>query len=229
MARRLNDTRNRILRAAGELFSDAGIRAGGMDQIAERACVTKRTLYYHFRSKDDLIAAYMSELNGATLARLRAMMQGGGETLADRVSFLLSELARAAAAPRWRGCGFLSAAFEVGEMPGHPARRIAAAHKRAMEDWLTEEIRRESLACAEFRARCLMLLLDGTIAQLVVHKDAEYAATAAAMARSILAQTEDAAADRQCSTAAHRCGRRVGMRDIECGTRRERSEHCSSL
>jgi len=42
--------------AADDLFYGEGVRATSMDAIAERAGVTKRTLYYHFRSKDDLPA-----------------------------------------------------------------------------------------------------------------------------------------------------------------------------
>jgi len=55
----LPTTRETIIQAADDLFYGEGIRAASMDAIAERAGVTKRTLYYHFRSKDDLIAAYL--------------------------------------------------------------------------------------------------------------------------------------------------------------------------
>ena len=53
-----NPTRERILTAASKLFYAEGIRAVGVDAVAEKAGLTKRTLYYHFRSKDDLVAAY---------------------------------------------------------------------------------------------------------------------------------------------------------------------------
>ena len=53
------DTRSLILLRAAELFYGEGIRAISMDRIAEAVGVTKKTLYYHFRSKDDLIEAYL--------------------------------------------------------------------------------------------------------------------------------------------------------------------------
>ena len=54
--------RERILASARELFYRHGIRAVGVDAIAEAAATNKMTLYRHFGSKDELIAAYLREL-----------------------------------------------------------------------------------------------------------------------------------------------------------------------
>jgi AcrR family transcriptional regulator len=43
-----------------------------MDEIAAAARVTKRTLYYHFRSKDDLIAAALERQHEIALSTFRA-------------------------------------------------------------------------------------------------------------------------------------------------------------
>jgi AcrR family transcriptional regulator len=51
------DTRGRILDAALELFSEHGFDGTTLQQIADRLGVTKAALYYHFRSKDDLLDA----------------------------------------------------------------------------------------------------------------------------------------------------------------------------
>src|SRR5438105_10580733 len=50
----------RILAAADKLFYEQGIRAVGVDTIAAEAGVSKRTLYNHYPTKDDLIAAYLT-------------------------------------------------------------------------------------------------------------------------------------------------------------------------
>ena len=63
-----HDTKGRILRAAYELFYRQGFTRVSVDAIAERAGVTKRTIYYHFASKDDVIAAVM-EVQHAYLLR----------------------------------------------------------------------------------------------------------------------------------------------------------------
>lgn len=192
MARMTTDTRTRILMAADEVFSDEGFRGGGVDRIAQRAGVTKRTLYYHFRSKDDLIAACLSERDRPALKRLRGSLEADAGSAAERVNRLLEEIAKAAANPRWRGCGFLRAAFELAELPGHPARAIAANHKRRFEEWLAELIRRDGLPEAKAKARSLMLVIDGTVAQLVVHRDIGYATHAMALVRLVLDEPDQA-------------------------------------
>jgi AcrR family transcriptional regulator len=179
-------TRRRILEAADALFYAEGVRAIGVDRIAEQAGVTKRTLYYHFRSKDDLVAAYLAERDAPTMARYRRWFGGEGATVAERVAGMFGAFAEAASAPEWRGCGFLRVAVELADLPGHPARVIAAAHKKRFEAWLAEEIRAERLPEPEATARCLMVVLDGTVAQMIIHRDRAYVEAAKTLARSVL-------------------------------------------
>lgn len=63
------ETRQRLLAAVDEVFYPHGIRNGSVDDVAQRAGLTKRTLYYHFPSKDDLAAAYVQQRSDLTLAR----------------------------------------------------------------------------------------------------------------------------------------------------------------
>ena len=60
----------RILAAADRLFYHHGIRAVGVDAVAAKAGVSKRTLYNYYASKDDLIAAGAKwRLSCCTLSR----------------------------------------------------------------------------------------------------------------------------------------------------------------
>ena len=61
-----NEARNNILDAAEQLFYKHGIGAVGVDAVANAARVTKRTLYYHFASKEDLVAAYLDARDQST-------------------------------------------------------------------------------------------------------------------------------------------------------------------
>src|SRR6266478_10222891 len=54
--------RERILAAASDLFYRHGIRAVGVEAIAEAAGTNKMTLYRHFESKDELVAEYLRRL-----------------------------------------------------------------------------------------------------------------------------------------------------------------------
>jgi AcrR family transcriptional regulator len=51
------DTRARILHVAMELFAEQGFAATSTRELSERLGFTKAALYYHFRTKDDLLVA----------------------------------------------------------------------------------------------------------------------------------------------------------------------------
>ena len=54
------EVRERILETACRLFYQRGVRAVGVDLVVEKAGVAKTSLYRHFGTKDDLIAAFLA-------------------------------------------------------------------------------------------------------------------------------------------------------------------------
>ncbi|MFT8180979.1 helix-turn-helix domain-containing protein, partial [Mycobacteroides chelonae] len=68
----ITGARERLLEAAAQLTYLNGIDVTGVDAIAKQAGVTKRTLYQHFRSKDELVAAALQARDEPTIAGLRA-------------------------------------------------------------------------------------------------------------------------------------------------------------
>ncbi len=172
-------TRDRIVSAASKLFYSEGIRAVSVDAVAEKAGVTKRTLYYHFDSKDDLIAAYLEERDQPNLVLFKRWFSETEGDVADKVRGIFFNLAVAARHPRWKGCGFLRTSAELANMPGHPAMKIGAAHKRRVEDWLSSVFEAaEMRAQARILARQTILLLDGSFAVALLHRDPSYMETA---------------------------------------------------
>jgi len=167
-------TRERIVAAASELFYAEGIRAVSVDAVAERAGLTKRTLYYHFASKDDLIDAYLEAREQPNLARFRRWYEEGEGSVAERVRNMFRRLAMAARHPKWKGCGFLRASAELAGMPGHPAIRRGAAHKKDFELWLKGLFETDGVTGASELARQVVLLLDGSFAVVLLHRDASY-------------------------------------------------------
>jgi hypothetical protein len=53
------DTRERILEVAGELFTDHGYDVTSLREIADRLGFTKAALYYHFQSKEEILKALL--------------------------------------------------------------------------------------------------------------------------------------------------------------------------
>jgi len=152
--------RQRILAAAGELFYRHGIRAVGVESIAEAAGTNKMTLYRHFDSKDQLVAeylrqeagkadAYWTELArlhpGDPLAQIRAWLAGMAAHVADRNE---------------RGCALANAAVELPEKD-HPARAVIEDCKRRQRDELVRLCGSAGLSEPEMLADELLLLIEG--------------------------------------------------------------------
>ena len=180
-------TRERIITAAGKLFHAEGIRAVSVDAVAEKAGLTKRTLYYHFRSKDDLIAAYLETRDQPNLALFQRWFAESDGDVADKVRAIFTNLAASARHPKWKGCGFLRTSVELVNLPGHPAMTIGRAHKKRVEGWLASVFVEAGLASgAQDLARQVTLLLDGAFAVVLLHRDPTYMESAGDAAASLV-------------------------------------------
>ncbi|MCK9549809.1 TetR/AcrR family transcriptional regulator [Aquamicrobium sp.] len=188
MARSSSDaTRDRIVKAANSLFYGKGIRAVSVDAVAEKAGITKKTLYYHFRSKDDLVAAYLASRDQPNLDAFAGYFEAAQGPLPARIRAIFTGIATAARHRRWKGCGFLRIAAELVDTPGHPAVKAAGAHKKRVETWLAEIIAAEGVAEADRVARQIVLLMDGAFATMLVHHDVAYIESAGDAAATLLA------------------------------------------
>ncbi|MGE0063533.1 MAG: TetR/AcrR family transcriptional regulator [Xanthobacteraceae bacterium] len=181
MPRDADVTRQRIIQAAQKLYYGQGIRSASVDAIAARAGVTKKTFYYHFRSKDDVIAVSLDSRDQPTLDIVSGWLNGPGP-LAQRLVAVFDGIAPLAANPRWKGCGFLRTVAELASTPGHPAVKAGAAHKKRMEAMFAAAFRAEGLSKPEERALQVMILFDGALTEMFVHRDPVYARSAGRMA-----------------------------------------------
>jgi len=186
MARSGIPTRERIISAANALFYNDGIRGVSVDAVAAKAGVTKRTLYYHFRSKDDIVAAYLAGRDQPNLALFRQWFDAAAGGLPVKVEAIFRNLARSARHPKWKGCGFLRTSAELANMPGHPAMKIGAVHKKKFEEWLRGVFAAEGIADPLRLARQILLLLDGSFAVVLLHRDPSYMETAGEAAHKLI-------------------------------------------
>ena len=152
--------RERILAAASDLFYRHGIRAIGVEAIADAAGTNKMTLYRHFSSKDELVAEY--------LRRLAAEGDGVWQELAEKhpgnagaqLEAWIETMAGHIADTDERGCALANAAIELPEK-GHPARPVIEAFKKQQRERLAELCRAAGLSQPELVADELFLLLEG--------------------------------------------------------------------
>jgi AcrR family transcriptional regulator len=190
-------TREKIIDAANRLFYREGIRAVSVDAVAEAAGLTKRSLYYHFASKDELIADYLRLRDHPNLTRYAAWYAAAGGDLVDRIGTVFDHLATEADRPGWKGCGFLRTAAELVNQPGHPALKIGVEHKKRVEAWFAEIFSENGVSEPARIARQVSLLIDGAFSQAMLYRDPTYfreaGLAAQALVRSALSNSSTAA------------------------------------
>jgi AcrR family transcriptional regulator len=150
--------RDRLLAAAADLFYRHGIKAVGVEAIAEAAATNKMTLYRHFASKDELVSEYLrAAARQADCCWARLEQAHPGDALAQLRTFIRD---MADHATDTRGCPLANAAVELPEKD-HPARRVIEEHKTAWRARLVALCQAAGLAEPELLADELNLMLEG--------------------------------------------------------------------
>ena len=186
MPRNAEATRSTIIEAAYRLFRRQGYSRVTMDAIATEAKLTKRTLYHHFTSKDQLLASVLEAQHHLALQAFRTFgdqLSGSAEAIAVG---MFEELAVWADSPRWAGSGFTRLVIELADLPGHPARLIARRHKAQLERCFADLLAQAGVLHAGELARAIWLLSEGAISLILVHGDRGYSAAAANAARALV-------------------------------------------
>jgi AcrR family transcriptional regulator len=181
-AERGRGARERILAAAAELFYREGVRAVGVDRIAGEARVAKMSLYYHFGSKDELVAAWLERRDTEWMGWLEGAVESAGGGVLAVFDALREWFER----PGFRGCAFLNTQAEL----GHTSERLAAviaAHKRDQRGFLTDLAAAQGLPEPERLGRRLQLLVEGAIVTAAIEGDSRAAVEAREAAERLLA------------------------------------------
>src|SRR5260370_7266095 len=169
--------KERILEPADRLFYLQGIRAVGVDTIAAEIGISKRTLYNHFPSKDELIQAY--------LARRFVQPRPSDKTPAEQILGTFDSLERRFVSREFRGSPFVNAVAELGA-EDQAVKKIAVAFKESRRVWFRDLLMQLEIDNADDLATQLTLLVDGSIAQDLVRNDPSMARAAKAAARVLL-------------------------------------------
>ncbi|HME74378.1 MAG TPA: TetR/AcrR family transcriptional regulator [Mycobacterium sp.] len=173
--------RQRILDAAAELFYLEGINATGVERLAAKSSVSKRTLYQHFPSKTAVVEEYLRSIEQGVANPL----QGADQTPRERL-LAVFEAPTARGGPL-RGCPFHNAAVEAaGGMPG--IQEIVSANKRAFIGRLTELAKEAGAADPQLLGNELGVLYEGAAALTTSLDDSSPWAPARAAAETLIDQ-----------------------------------------
>jgi AcrR family transcriptional regulator len=166
MAKTSNDAsdtaqvRERILATASALFYRQGVRAVGVDLVVEQAGVAKTSLYRHFRTKDDLIAAFLQREDEDFWGGWDRVSQRHRDDPLAELEAHLDWIGERVGRPNYRGCPQINVAAEFPDSD-HPARKVAAAHKQELRRRLKGIAERLRVKRPDELAGQLSLLING--------------------------------------------------------------------
>ena len=152
--------RERILEAASELFYRHGIRAVGVEAIAEAAGTNKMTLYRHFASKDELVAECLRGHAQEVDVYWDALAVDFAGNPEGEIRAWLDAVAACVTDEGERGCVMANASVELPEKD-HPARAVIESFKQGTRDRLVTLFRAAGLTEPEVLADEVFLLIEG--------------------------------------------------------------------
>jgi AcrR family transcriptional regulator len=183
--------RDRLLKAAAELFYAEGVGATGIDAITARAGVAKMSLYNNFSSKAELVNGYLQnrllEWQDLLAERLKHATTPQEQVLAVFDSYV--DHAELAYEWGFRGCGLLNAAAEL--PVGDPGRATVSFQKEEVERLFVQylrDIKPDAALPVEETARHLSFLIEGAMARAGLDGHDASLKTARKIAVSILDQ-----------------------------------------
>jgi len=160
--------REQLIQAALELFIQNGFHAVGVDTISEKAHVTKRTLYHHFKSKEELILASLRYYDERFRNDFMRAVEGKTESPVGRLLAVFDVVEEWFAQDDFSGCLFVGA---MGEYPeeGSAIRRVCQESKALNRKYIKSLAEKAQLENTDQLAGQIVLLIEGAITMAQVN------------------------------------------------------------
>jgi AcrR family transcriptional regulator len=155
--------RERVSRAAYELFSREGVRAVGVDAVIARAGTAKMTLYRNFPSKDDLIIEFLRRREQLwTHDWLEAESTRRGQTPREQLLAIFDVFSDWFTQPDFEGCSFLTTMVEINDRE-HPVHQAAVEHLANIRGYIERLAAQAGISDVDSFARKWHILMKGAI------------------------------------------------------------------
>lgn len=177
----------RVLKTADQLFYQNGIHATGVDTIAETANVSKASMYTYFRSKDDLVGAYVEGRSLAWREYLTEQLDASDADPTEKILIIFDLLGEWFLTEGFNGCPFINAEAECPR--DSPAHLVNLQHRtwiRSVFVALIEQIGGVDASSAAAVSIQLAMVYDGAMVGAHTEPSVPWAAQARAAAAAML-------------------------------------------
>jgi AcrR family transcriptional regulator len=179
------DARQRILDSAYDLFAHRGIRAVGIDEIRERADVAKATLYRHFRSKDELVLAFLERREQLwTREWVEKEARSRADTPEEQLLAIFDAFDEWFHQADFEGCSFINVMLEWADRD-HPIGQASCLHLANIRSFLATLAMEAGLREPETFAHSWHILMKGSIVA-AAEGDVDAAQRAKSMGRALI-------------------------------------------
>lgn len=100
-----HETRERIIESAARVFARKGFQRASLDEVAADAGLTKGAIYWHFKSKNDLLFAMLDcrfrQDTAPLMGGLQALIRDGGDARSALTGIFQAGIARCTGDPEW--------------------------------------------------------------------------------------------------------------------------------
>ena len=154
--------RNELIDTAMRVFYRDGFHASGIDKVLQEGGLSRMTLYNHFKSKDELMAAALRRRDEIFRQQMRKFVESATSDPEGRILAVFDFLAQWFSAKDFCGCMFINASAEHAD-PKSAARRIASEHVREVGAYIESLCEAAGVEDAHGLAGELGLLVCGAI------------------------------------------------------------------
>ncbi len=177
--------RQQLIDTAITLFNAHGFHAVGIDRIAKEAKVTKKTMYHHFHSKDELILAALHHHDGLFRNSFMNGVKNNFDTPIDRLLGIFDVAHQWFSDHQFYGCIFINAVGEYADK-NTPIRDACKAFKNQMRQFILQLATEVKVKDPETLSNTLAILLEGSIVTAQVSGNPNSAKQAQAAARILI-------------------------------------------
>ena len=180
------DRREQLVDTAIALFTEHGFHATGINRILDDSGVAKKTLYRHFRSKEELILAALRKYDGLFRNRFMAQVESVAVTPHERLLAIFDAAGEWFADNKFFGCMFVNAVSEYSQ-DDTPIRMACKEFKTMMSRYIRGLCADAEAQNPDVLAEKLALLLEGAIVTAQVSQRRGAAQVAKSVAETLIA------------------------------------------
>ncbi len=158
----MSKKRQQLIDTAIDLFSAHGFHGVGIDRISQEAGVTKKTMYHHFHSKNELILAALKHHDGLFRNEFMNGVKASHEDPYERLLGIFDVAHHWFSDKKFYGCMFINAIGEYSK-PDSSIRNVCQEFKSLMRQYIAELAKDAGIKDSDSIASSLAILLEGSI------------------------------------------------------------------